>query len=563
MIIKIREAVNSMNNENILEQYFKELLSIKVNSAEELEKWIFQLNDVEKEVNEVLSRDYANFQCHNDDEKIKERFTYDQEVIYPLLKKYQDQFGKYFYNNEYREALDEYYNLLVTKKVNSIELFREENVTLEIEEAKLSTEYYDITGKMMVEWEGEEKTLQQMAVYMKDSNRNIREKAWKLVQERRLQDVKELDEIMNKLVALRNKKALNAGLNNYRDYMFKALERFDYTPKDCEKFHEAILKCVVPLKEKIEEKHRQELKIDSYRPWDIDGVSSGHQPLKPYENIDELVDGTIRIFERTDKFFADTLKRMKEMNTLDLESRKAKSPGGFCDYLPVSNIPFIFMNGAQSHDDLVTLTHEGGHSVHSMLCSHINISEYRNVPSESAELASMSMELLCMDKWDEFYKNEDELKRAKREQLEGIIKFLPWGITVDKFQHWIYLNPNSTADERNEKFKEIASQYVASYIDWTGYEENLKHRWKAQLHIYEVPFYYIEYVIAQLGALQVWKQYIENPEKAIENYKKALSLGCSKSLSEVYEAAGIKFDFSEDMIKELMEFTWQQLEKLY
>lgn len=562
IVKEIRGAVNSIGEHEKLERYFEDLLSQEVESKDALESWISVLSSVKDEITEVLSRDYANFQCHNDDEEIKKRFFYDQEVILPLVKKYGDKFDKFLYNNRFRKDLNSNYDILIKKKVNAIELFRPENIELEVEEDKLSTKYYDITGKMTVMWNGEEKTLKQMKVYINDGNRDVREKAWRLVEKRRLDDAKALDEIMDKLVQIRHKKALNAGLKDFREFKFKELERFDYTPEDCLNFHEAVLKYVVPISEKIQRNHKETLGIDSYKPWDMEAVPNGQKPLKPYEKVDELIDGVIEIFKRADSFFYDTLKRMKELGSLDLESRKAKSPGGFCDFLPVSKLPFIFMNGAQIHDDVVTLTHEGGHSVHGMLCSDMKISEYRETPSESAELASMGMELICMDKWDEFYKNEEDLKRAKREQLEGIIKFLPWAMTVDRFQHWIYLNPNSSAEKRNEEFAKIAKQYVYSYVDWDGFEESLKHRWKIQLHIYEVPFYYIEYAIAQLGALQIWRRYKENPREAVDDYKKALSLGCSKSLPEVYAAAGIKFDFSEGTIKELMEFVNGELELL-
>lgn len=562
----INEFSNNVKKEKIqstLEQYFQSILNEKVESTKELETWLLNLNEVLDIVNERLYRDYSDFQGHNDDTAIKQKFEYDQEVVIPILKDYMAKFDKFFYNNSFRKDLPNKYDMLVKKKVSSIEIFRKENIPLQIEEDKLVTKYYSFTGSMSVMWDGKEKTIPQMSVYLKDSNRKVREKAWKLVQDRRLKDVKELDEIMDKLVEIRNKQALNADMKNYRDYMFKKLQRFDYNAEDCLKLHDAVLKYVVPISTKIEKKHMEDLKLKDYRPWDMDAVPEGQKPLKPFENTSELVDGVINIFGKTDSFFEKTLKDMKDKGTLDLESRKAKSPGGFCTYYPVSKVPFIFMNSAQSSSDLVTLTHEGGHSVHNMLCSDMKIAEYRDVPSESAELASMSMELICMDKWNEFYKNEEDLKRAKREQLEGIIKFLPWGVTVDRFQHWIYLHPESTCQERNSKFAEIAKQFTYPSVDWTGYEENLAHRWKAQLHIYEVPFYYIEYVIAQLGALQIWRQYKINPRAAVENYKKALSLGASVSLVEVYKAAGISFDFSEKMIKELMEFTWSELEKLY
>lgn len=560
---RLIDSLKEVEAQKTVEEYLDAMLNETIKSSEELENWLTDLYAITDVVEDKINRDYSDFQCHNNDEKAKNKFNYDQEILMPLIKNYRAKLDKFLYENPYRKELPSNYDMLIKKKVNAIELFREENVAIEIEEDKLSTKYYSITGSMSVLWNGEEKTLQQMNVYLKDPDRSVREKAWKLVQGKRLQEADKLDDIMDELIQKRNEKAENAGFENFRDYMFKALERFDYTPKDCYEFHDSILKYVVPLSEKIQKNHMKELGISDYRPWDMDGVQVGQKPLKPYEETEDLINGVIRIFDRTDEFFAKTLKDMKSKGMLDLESRKAKSPGGYCTYYPYSKTPFIFMNGAHSQDDMSTLVHESGHSVHGMLCSDMAIASYRETPSESAELASMSMELISMDKWDEFYKNEEELKRAKREHLEGIIKFLPWAMTVDKFQHYLYLNPKTSISERNDEFSKIAKDFVYSFVDWTGFEENLKHRWKAQLHIFEVPFYYIEYAIAQLGALQIWRNYKENPKEAIKNYKEALALGSSKSLPEVYEKAGIKFDFSEEIIKELMEFTSKELEKLY
>lgn len=545
-----------------LERKYNELLERNICSIDDLVNWLKDRTKVNDEVRENCGRNYLAFNCHNDNEEIKKAYMYDEEVVMPIVKKYTAKLNEFFYSNEYRSKLDAKYDLLVKKCVNSIELFREENVELEVEENKLSTQYYDITGSMTVEWNGEEKTLQQMSVYLMDPDRSVREKAWKLIQKIRLQDADKLDEVMDGLVKLRHKKALNADCKDFREYMFKKMERFSYTPGDCERFHDSVLKSVVPLVTEIHKEHKEELKVEDYRPWDIEGVPEGKKPLRPYETIEELINKTLSIFEEKDEVFYNTLKKMNDNGTLDLDSRKAKSPGGFCDYFPVSKVSCIFMSGANNHDDVVTMTHEGGHSVHNTLTEDIPFSEYRDMPSETAELASMSMELICMDRWDKYYDNPEDLKRAKREHLEGIIKFLPWGILIDKFQHWIYLNPNHTAKERNDKFAELAKQFQFPFVDFSGLEEELRHFWKKQLHIFEVPFYYIEYAMAQLGALQIWRNYLSNPKSAIEGYKKALSLGSSVSIPEVYKAAGIKFDFSEDMIRELMDFTRGELEKL-
>uniref|UniRef100_UPI00058E1766 M3 family metallopeptidase n=1 Tax=Clostridium polynesiense TaxID=1325933 RepID=UPI00058E1766 len=340
------------------------------------------------------------------------------------------------------------------------------------------------------------------------------------------------------------------------------LLRFDYTPEDCVTFHESVKKYIVPLYGKLQQKHKEALGVDDYRPWDTEAVLTGEKPLRPYESTEELVEGVLKMLKNTDEYFYNVLNAMKEGKTLDLKSRKAKSPGGFCTYLPITELSFIFMNEANSQSDLTTLVHESGHSVHDMLCSSQEAFGYMNTPSEIAEVASMGMELLSMDKWQEFYKEPEELKRAVKEQLKGILKTIIWVMVVDKFQMWIYTNPEAYSDARNDKFAEIASEFSEAFVNWRGYEQELKHMWKKQLHIFEVPFYYIEYAIAQLGAVQLWRNYKNNPEKAVEKYKEALSLGSSKSLPELYETMGIKFDFSENTIKELMDFVWNEIEEL-
>lgn len=550
-----------MIDEKKLEGDFQKLLQREVNSPEDLKNWLVDESILYADVYEKSSRNYFAFNCYNDNKEIKAAFEHDNEVIWPLLKKYTELLNKFFYNNRYRNDLGSYYDNLVKIRSNAIELFRKENIDLEVKETKLCTEYFDITGSMSVMWNNEEKTLQQMNVYMKNADREIRKNAWTLVQNRRLKDSEKLDAIMDNLVKLRNQKALNADCKNFVEYMFKKMGRFSYTPDDCLKLHDSVLKAVVPLVNEIRANHKKEIKVEAYKPWDMSAVKEGEKPLKPYNNVNELIDGVLTIFKKKDEIFYETLNKMKTSETLDLESRKAKSPGGFCDVFPISNTSCIFMNEAQSNDDLVTLTHEGGHSVHNTLKANIEIADYRETPSETSELASMSMELLCMDSWDVFYKDEADLKRAKKEHLEGIIEFLPWGVLVDKFQHWMYSHPEHSAEERNKKFGEMAKEFQFQTVDFSGYEDVLENFWKKQLHIYEVPFYYIEYVMAQLGALQIWRNYKKDPKGTIENYKKALSLGNSVSIPEVYKAAGITFDFSEEMINELMLFVKSELAK--
>ncbi len=562
LLEKAKAGLYEMDKSEFLEEAFKELLSKEIKTSEELVAWLQERDEITRHMREVMDRDYINFNSYNDNEEYKKRFQYDQEILSPIISKYDNLLDKKFYYHELRDNIGEYYELKIKRTKNSLELFREENIKLAVEESKYTTKYFDITGNMTVMWQGEEKTLPEMSVYLKDSDRNIREEAWKAINERRLEDVEALDDIMDNLINIRHKIAQNADCKNYVEYKFKELERFDYTPEDCDTFHESVKKYVVPLWGRIQEKHKKELGVENYKPWDTLAVLKGQKPLRPYETTEGLIEGVLNIFKDTDEYFYEVLKSMKEGNTLDLKSRKAKSPGGFCTYLPVTELPFIFMNEANSHGDLTTLVHESGHSVHDMLCKSQKALDYTDNPSEIAEVASMGMELLSMDKWQEFYKNEEELKRAEKNHLEDIVRTVAWVMVVDKFQHWIYSNPEADSLKRNDKFAEIVSEFSEAFVDWSGYEEELKHMWKKQLHIYEVPFYYIEYAIAQLGAVQLWRNYKNNPKKAIEKYKEALSLGSSKSLPELYEAMDIKFDFSEEMIKELMDFVWSELEKL-
>lgn len=558
----LKDIVFSEDGAKELEGFLKNFIEREITSVEDLKQWIYDYDKIGSCISERFSRNYADFNSYNNNKDIKKKYDYDNEILIPLVNKYEDKINRFVVESPFKKDLESYYDLMIKRKENSMEIFREENIPLGVEENKYATKYYEITGAMTVEFKGEEKTLQQMAPYMESEDREIRREAFELVNKRRLQNKEELDDIMGNLIKIRHNIALNAGFSSYRDYMFKAMERFDYTPEDCFNFHEAVKKYVVPLKEEVEKEHKKRLGVDDYKPYDLSGTPKGENPLRPFETIDELIDGVTRMFNRTDPYFEEVMKLMKSKNTLELESRKNKSPGGFCDFFKLSEVPFIFMSTSNTQGDMATLCHEGGHSVHAMLCKDIKVREYKDTPSEIAELASMSMELLTMDKWEELYKNEEDLNRAKREHLEGIITFLPWAMVVDKFQHYLYTNPNASKDERNKEFKSIAKEFVATYVDWDGYEDELLHMWKRQLHIFEVPFYYIEYAIAQLGALQVYRNYVNNKEEAIKSYKRSLELGSSKGLKELYDEASIKFDFSENTIKELMEFIKSELNKV-
>ncbi|RAT03211.1 oligoendopeptidase F [Bacillus cereus] len=559
------QRLNTIDISNVLEleNTLSALLNEVISSKLELENWLKKQSTFIWEIEEQLRSHYIAFQCNTDNKKIKDTFEYDQQYVRPLLKRYQNSFDTKYLESPFRMELDpNTYSLLEKKIKNAQTLFCEKNIDLEVKEDKLVTEYFEITGGLTALWNGEEKTITELQSYLQDPDRHIRKKAKTLISETFLSVEDKLQHILNELIVIRNQKAKNIQLHNYRDYMFKKHERFDYTPEDCYELAESIRKYVVPLIDKIYNKKKSELQVESLRPWDLKATAPNQKVLKPIEKASDLIEKSSHILHKLDHEFSALLERMHKNNCLDLESRKGKGPGGFCEYLPTSQLSFIFMNLNHTHYDVTTFLHEMGHSIHNDCMKQLELQKYLEIPSESAELASMTMELFSMEYWDTFYENKEEFIKAKLDFFKGIVKYLPQMLIVDQFQHWMYENPNHTAKERNEKYLELHNTYQSNIVNIEGYENWVATGWLPVLHIFEIPFYYIEYAIAQLGALQMYKQYKENPKQALENYKKALSLGSSKSLTEVYEAAGIRFDFSSETIKELMAFVEKELELL-
>jgi oligoendopeptidase F len=541
--------------------FFDELLNRPLNSKRELEKWLEDMSEVEAVIGEDAAWRQIRMTCDTENKELEKAFEFFVLEIQPKIQPYADKLNRKLVECPYTSELDqkEFHTYLRSVK-KSIELFREENIPLQAETAVLGQQYGIITGKMSIEVQGKEYTLQQASKFLESHDRNLREEVYRKMQERRLQDKDQLNELFSKLVEKRDQIAKNAGFENYRDYKFIDLGRFDYTKEECFQFHEAITTHVMPLVDFIYDRKRQKLGLSSLRPWDTEAEPEGVRPLTPFQTGDELVDKTITCFREMDPFFADCLKKMKEMDRFDLDSRKGKAPGGYNCPLEETGAPFIFMNAAGQMHDVTTMVHEGGHAVHSFLSHPLKLTSFKQYPMEIAEVASMAMELMSMDHWDVYFDNAEDLKRAKEHQLERVITIFPWIATIDKFQHWIYENPKHSLEERAENWRRILNDYTSIAMDVSGLEEYRKSSWQRQLHLFEVPFYYIEYGIAQLGAIGLWKQYKENKQQAIENYTKALSLGGTRTLPELYEAAGLKFSFSPDYISELMLFVHQELE---
>jgi len=546
-----------------LEPYFKALLEREIRSKEELEQWLKDMSEVEAAVSEDACWRQIRMTCDTTDKTLEEAFTYFCMEIQPKLQPYADKLNRKFVENEFTKQLDQqrYFTYLRNVK-KSIDLFREENIPIQAELSVMQQQFGVIAGKMTVEVNGQEYTLQQASKFLENPDRRLREEVYRKIQDRRSQDKNELHNLYSELVKRRNKVAKNAGFANYRDYKFVELGRFDYTKEDCFAFHEAVKLHVLPLVEKIYKHKKEKLGLDTLRPWDVEAQPEGIEPLHPFKTGTELLAKTEQCFTALHPFFADCLRKMDTMHHFDLESRKGKAPGGYNCPLAESGAPFIFMNAAGQMDDVTTMVHEGGHAVHSFLAHHLELNAFKEYPMEIAEVASMAMELFTMDHWHTYFDSKEELQRAKEHQLERVITIFPWIATIDKFQHWVYENPNHTAEERTAKWVEILSEFTPSNIDIGGLEAYRKIGWQRQLHLFEVPFYYIEYGIAQLGAIGLWMQYKKEPQQALQNYINSLSLGGTKTLPELYKAAGLKFDFSPAHIKTLMEFVNEELEKV-
>ncbi|TDG35103.1 M3 family oligoendopeptidase [Pedobacter changchengzhani] len=542
---------------------FAELLHREINNVDELEQWLKDRSELEAALEEDFAWRYIKMSCDTANEDLVKDFQFFATDIEPKISPLSNELNKKFAESVFIDDLDkEKYFVYSRALKKALELYRDENIELFTELQVKQQKYQSTTGAMSVEINGKEYTLEQASIFVKDLNREVRESAWKTIQQRRLIDKDDLNMLFDELIQLRNKVALNAGFENYRDYMFQALGRFDYAPKDCYDFAEAIEKEIVPILREQAEKRRLALGLEELKPWDTEVSISGKPALKPFNNGAELIDKSIECFNAIDEKLGAKLATMKANNLFDVESRKGKAPGGYNYPLAETGAPFIFMNSANSLRDLTTMVHEGGHAIHTFLTADLELNDFKHCPSEVAELASMSMELISMDNWDVYFKDPEELKRAKKEQLADVLKTLPWVAVIDQFQHWIYTNPNHNAADREEAFKQIYTRFGAGFVNWDGLEQEFGNVWQKQLHLFEVPFYYIEYAIAQLGAIAVWKNYKENPQKALDQYLAALALGYTKPMNEIYETAGIKFDFSAAYVKELASFVKEELEKL-
>jgi oligoendopeptidase F len=548
---------------NDIESYFEELLNEEINSLNDYLKWLRKNSELEAVLEEDMGWRYIKMTIDTTDQVAADRYKKFVTEINPKISEMSNKINQRLVDSPFKDDLKDEADLIYLKKVQaSIDLFSEANIPLQSKAQTKAQEYSGIIGAQLINYQGNDITAQQASKHLKDPDRIVRKEVYDLLFERKQKDNEKLEIIFDELVQIRHEIAVNAGFSNYRDYKFKAMNRFDYSVQDCFDFHNSIEKFIVPIYRQINQEKLNKFGFEKFKPYDTSADPEGKEALTPFATADELIAKTVNIFDKIDPYFSNCLGTMKDMGHLDLESKKGKAPGGYNYPLYEIGIPFIFMNAAGSTRDVITMIHEGGHAVHSFLTKDLALTAYKSFPSEVAELASMSMELLSMKYWEEFYQNKDELKRARKEHLESIIMVLPWVATIDAFQHWIYENPKHSQLERKDQWNELGERFGTGLTNWSGYEDARDYAWHKQLHLFEVPFYYIEYGFSQLGALGVWKNSLADEKTAIKQYKEGLSLGYTKDIKSIYSSAGVKFDFSEGYIKELSEMIVSQLKQI-
>jgi oligoendopeptidase F len=526
----------------------------------QFEQWLLDGSELSAALDEESSRRYIAMTCHTENAAAEKAFLHFVEQIEPELKPRQFKLAQLFLQHPLRAQLPkERYFVFDRATQLQVELFRPENVPLETDEARLSQQYQKLIGSLTVQFRGAEQTLVQMGRHLEDPDRALREEAWKLVAERRLREAEKIEDIFEQLCKIREQIAANAGFPNYLAYAFRARGRFDYKAEDCRKFHDAIESEVMPVLRQLQQQRRKQLGLAALRPWDLAVDPLNRPALRPFERIDDLVSSTGDIFSRLDSKMAGDFTLMRDLQLLDLGNRKGKAPGGYQSTLAETRLPFIFMNAVGIQRDVETLLHEAGHAFHALAARAEDLYAYRSAPIEFCEVASMSMELLGNEFLEKFYQPGDAA-RARRDHLEGIVEIFPWIATVDAFQHWIYSHPGHTRAERQQAWRDLMDRFGGE-VDWSGYEEARTNLWHRQLHIFIHPFYYVEYGIAQLGALQVWANSKKSKARALEQYHHALSLGGSRPLPELFEAAGCRFDFSRETVRPLLDLVSTELEK--
>ena len=536
------------------------LLARPVETAGELESFLRDWSELTSTVEAENARRYIAKTCDTVDEAIKDSFLSYQREVVPLYSELNDNLDRKYLASPARPSLPGRYELFDRRRKTKAELFRKENTRLETEDTELHAKYMEIQGAITIEIDGETLTREQCAALLEKPDRELREKAFRRLAERRLQDRNKIEELFDQQLAIRHQVALNAGYENYRDYRFQELCRFDYGPGDCAAFHTAVEEVVVPAVGELTRKRTEKLGIDFLRPWDRVVSPFGRPPCTPFTTEREYIEKTQALFRAVDPIFEKEFDILDRNGLLDLMSRPGKAPGGYMYSIEDMRLPFIFFNAVGTHSDIQTLLHEGGHAFHTLATRDEPIGDYRSAPMEFCEVASMSMELFGLERIDEIYDPQDS-REHKYLQLESIVDLFGWVATIDAFQHWLYTHPGHSRQERRDEWVELASRF-SPHIDWSGMEDHFAYLWHRQGHLFSQPFYYIEYAIAQIGALQAWLAESRDHAGTVRKYQEALALGGSRSLPALFETAGLRFAMGSDILNEIIPAVMKRIGEL-
>ncbi len=544
------------------EPYF-EGLSKQALSSTNLDDWVMEWSDLSRIISEMFARLIVATTVDTADQKAKQRFNaFLDEVYTPAQAAGQVLKRKLLESGLHPDGFE----IPLRNMRVEVEIYREENLPLLTEEKKLVNEYDEIIGTQTVEWEGKEITPAQLQTVYLSLDRSKREQAWRLGMERMLADRQKLNGLWRTMLELRGQIARNAGFSDYRAYRWKELLRFDYTPENCLEFHQAIEQVAVPAARRIYEKRRKQLGLDRLRPWDLNVDPLGRPTLKPYQTISELVERVSAIYHRVDPQLGEYFEIMRSKGLLDLENRKGKAPGAYCNNYDMVRLPFIFENAVGLNGDVATLLHEGGHGFHVFEIAHLPYYHQLQVGMEIAEVASMAMELLAspylLSSEGGFY-SEKDAARARIEHLEEAVLFWPYMAVVDGFQHWAYTHPDEAKnpDRCDNQWAELWQRFTVG-VDWSGLDDFLVTGWQRKQHIFEVPFYYVEYGMASLGAFQVWSNALKDQKEAVAAYRRALALGGTASLPKLYETAGARFAFDVQTLQDAIGLAERKIAEL-
>ncbi|MBK3493755.1 M3 family oligoendopeptidase [Viridibacillus sp. YIM B01967] len=543
-----------------MEDKLQILLQQDICSVSELDSWLAEERLLFAEVEELITSHQINFYRDIKNTNKRDVYLYFQTNIQPLLTKYNAEFDKKFSNCPFSKLLEEEkYGYMRKVRLEKSKMFNEKNIPLNVRENELITKYREILAGITIEWDGETKSYSYIKAKLDSPNRQIRERAWRALSESHMIVKPDVDGIMNELVKLRHQMALNAGFSNYRDYVFKLKNR-EHSIQDCYTFHESVERYAIPVWKRLARVFEIELGIEKYRPWDISPCTL---QKAPFNNVIDLLDGVEKMLGKTDLYFKERFQYIRKQGLIDVEERKNKAPGAVCFTLPKTRNVFIYSNFSPSFNAINALIHELGHAIHfyKQFANESGVQE-QYLREEVAELYSHSLELMLVDKLEIFYPEKNEFKKAQREQMHRAFSMLISPLAGDLFQHWLYTNPNHSPEERDAKYLEISKRFQYSSVDITGFETEIGASWIESFHYFQYPFYKIEYAISQLGALQLFQIYRENPEKAINLYKEGASMDWNLPIADIYRNTGVNFDFSEQTIKDISEFIINIIEDL-